>query len=147
MDKKLYWASVALAALGVAVSIYMTTYKIVHELTSSNAMCLGSGDCATVNESAYSEIFGIPVALVGVGGYLAILAVLLLEKYGKNRFLKENGLLAVFGLGVGGFGFTLYLVYVEAFILKAWCPFCVVSQITMTILFTITIIRLVRQPV
>lgn len=143
MDKKLYWASVALAVLGALVSIYMTIYK----WTDNNTMCLGSGDCAAVNDSAYSEIFGIPVALVGVGGYLAILAVLLLEQYGKNKIFKENGLLAVFALGVGGFGFTLYLVYVEAFILKAWCPFCVASQITMTILFIITIIRLVRQPV
>ncbi len=143
MDKKLYWASVALAIIGALIATYMTIYK----WTDNNTMCLGSGDCATVNESAYSEIFGIPVALVGVGGYVAILAVLLLEKYGKNKFFKENSLLAVFGLGVGGFGFTLYLVYVEAFILKAWCPFCVASQITMTILFIITIVRLVRQPV
>lgn len=143
MDKKLYWASAALAGLGSLVSIYMTIYK----LTDNNTMCLGSGDCATVNASAYSEIFGIPVALVGVGGYLAILTVLLLEQYGKSRFFKENGVLTVFGLSVGGFGFTLYLVYVEAVLLKAWCPFCVVSQVTMTILFIITIIRLVRQPV
>lgn len=143
MDKKLYWASVTLAILGTLIATYMTIYK----WTDNNTMCLGSGDCATVNDSAYSEIFGIPVALVGVGGYLAILAVLLLETYGKNKFLKDNGLMAVFGLGVGGFGFTLYLVYVEAFILKAWCPFCVASQITMTILFIITIVRLVRQPV
>ncbi len=143
MDKKLYWASVALAALGALIAIYMTIYK----WTDNNTMCLGSGDCATVNESAYSAVFGIPVALVGVGGYLAMLAVLLLEKYGKDKFFKENGPLAIFGLGVGGFGFTLYLVYVEAFILEAWCPFCVASQVTMTILFIITIIRLVRQPV
>lgn len=142
MDKKLYWASVALAALGLLVSIYMTIYK----LTDNNAMCLGSGDCATVNDSIYSEIFGIPVALVGVGGYLAILSVLLLERYGNNRFFQQNGLTVVFALGVGGFGFTLYLVYVEAFLIHAWCPFCVVSQITMTILFTLTIIRLIRQP-
>lgn len=142
MDKKLYWASVALASLGLLVSIYMTIYK----LTDNNAMCLGSGDCATVNDSIYSEIFGIPVALVGVGGYLAILSVLLLERYGNNRFFQQNGLTAVFALGVGGFGFTLYLVYVEAFLIHAWCPFCVVSQITMTILFTLTIIRLIRQP-
>lgn len=139
----MYWASVALAIIGALIATYMAIYK----WTNNNTMCLGSGDCAIVNDSAYSEIFGIPVALVGVGGYLAILAVLLLEKYGKNRFFKENGLLAVFVLGVGGFGFTLYLVYVEAFILKAWCPFCVASQITMTILFIITIVRLVRQPV
>jgi len=143
MDKKLYWASVALTALGAAVSIYMTIYK----LTDNNAMCLGSGDCASVNASIYSEIYGIPVGLVGVGGYLSILAVLLLEQYSKNKFFKENGPMGTFFLTVGGFGFTLYLVYIEAFVLKAWCPFCVTSQITMTILFILSIIRLVRQPV
>lgn len=142
MEKKLYWASVALAALGLLVSIYMTIYK----LTDNNAMCLGSGDCATVNNSIYSEIFGIPVALVGVGGYLALLTALLLERYGSNRFFQQNGLTAAFVLGVGGFGFTLYLVYVEAVLIQAWCPFCVVSQVTMTLLFALTIIRLLRQP-
>jgi uncharacterized membrane protein len=141
MDKKLYWASIALAGLGVAVSIYMTVYK----LTSNNAMCLGSGDCATVNASPYAEVYGIPVAVVGVGGYLAILAVLLLEMRG-GRLFDEQGPLAVFGLSVGGFGFTLYLIYIEAYVLGAWCPFCVTSQITMTILFVLSIVRLVRQP-
>lgn len=141
MDKKLYWASVALAVLGVAVSVYMTVYK----LTSNESMCLGSGDCSTVNASSYSEIFGIPVAVVGIAGYLAILALLLLETY-RGQFFAEHGPLAVFGLAVGGFGFTLYLVYIEAFILRAWCPFCVTSQITMTVLFIFSIIRLVRQP-
>lgn len=144
MDKKLYWSAVALTAFGLLDSIYMTAYKYIYELTSSNAMCLGSGDCSTVNASSYSEIYGIPVALVGVGGYLAILALLLLERQ-ANPFWKQNLPLAVFGLSVGGFGFTLYLVYVEAFILKAWCPFCVASQVTMTILFFLTIIRLARQ--
>ncbi len=142
MDKKLYWAAVALAVIGTLIATYMTIYK----WTDNNAMCLGSGDCSTVNASVYSEVYGIPVALVGVGGYLAILAVVLLEQFGKGKFFKNNGPLLAFGLGVGGFGFTLYLVYVEAFVLSAWCPFCVASQVTMTILFIISIIRLVRQP-
>jgi len=142
MDKKLYWAAVALAVIGALIATYMTIYK----WTDNNAMCLGSGDCSTVNASVYSEVYGMPVALVGVGGYLAILAVLLLEQFGGGRFFANNGPLLAFGLGVGGFGFTLYLVYVEAFVLSAWCPFCVASQITMTILFIISIIRLVRQP-
>jgi uncharacterized membrane protein len=142
MDKKLHWAAVTLAILGAADSIYMTIYK----LTANKAMCLGSGDCSTVNASVYSTFYGIPVALIGVGGYLAILAVLLLELRG-DKLLKDNGPLMVFGLSVGGFGFTLYLVYIEAFVLKAWCPFCVTSQITMTILFILAIVRLVRQPV
>ena len=71
MDKWLYRASVALAVLGLLVSIYMTIYKV----TSNDSMCLGSGDCSTVNASHYSEVNGIPVAVFGVLGYAAILAV------------------------------------------------------------------------
>lgn len=142
MDRKFHWISIGLTFLGVVVSIYMTIYK----LTANNAMCLGSGDCSTVNASSYSMLYGIPVALVGVGGYLAILAVLVLEMRGHPIF-KKNGPLMVFGLTVGGFGFTLYLVYIEAFVLRAWCPFCVTSQITMTVLFILTIIRLLQQPI
>jgi len=55
--------------------------------------------------------------------------------------------LIVFGLAVTGFAFTLYLVYLEIFVIKALCPFCIASQITMTILFVLTIVRLIRQPV
>lgn len=141
MDKKLYWLSIALACLGVLVSIYMTIYK----LTSNNAMCLGSGDCSTVNASKYSMVYGIPVAFVGVLGYAAILGLLVLEKR-AGEFFAKNSTLAIFGLAVTGFAFTLYLVYLEIFVIKALCPFCITSQITMTILFIITIVRLVRQP-
>jgi len=142
MEKKLYWSSVALAVLGALVSIYMTIYK----LTSNNAMCLGSGDCSTVNASKYSSVYGIPVAFIGVLGYLAILALLLLETR-AGKFFKNNSSLIVFGLAVTGFAFTLYLVYLEIFVIKALCPFCIASQITMTILFVLTIVRLIRQPV
>jgi uncharacterized membrane protein len=142
MDKKLYQFSIALAIIGVLVSIYMTIYK----LTSNNSMCLGSGDCSTVNSSPYSQVYGIPVALIGVLGYAAILAFLLLKDR-AGKFFQENSLLAVFGLTVTGFVFTLYLIYLEIFVIRALCPFCITSQITMTILFIITIIRLVRQPV
>ena len=78
MDKKLYWVSVGLAALGIMVSIYMTIFK----LTSNNAMCLGSGDCSTVNASPYSSVYGVPVAFVGVLGYVSILAILLMQDRG-----------------------------------------------------------------
>ena len=141
MDKKLYWISIVLALLGVLVSIYMTIYK----LTSNNAMCLGSGDCSTVNASPYSMVSGIPVALLGVLGYAAILGILALEAR-AGKFFKQNATLGVFGLTVTGFVFTLYLVYIEIYVIYALCPFCITSQVTMTILFIISTIRLVRQP-
>ena len=141
MDKKLYWASVVIAVIGLAVSIYMTIFK----LTGNETMCVGNGGCSTVNASPYAEIQGIPVAAVGIFGYLAILAVLVLEIKG-GRFFKKNATLLTFGLVLTGFLFTLYLIYLEIFIIKALCPFCLTSQIAMTILFILSVIRLVKQP-
>jgi uncharacterized membrane protein len=140
MDKWLYKASLVLVIIGLLVSIYMTIYK----LTNNNSMCLGSGDCSTVNASKYSEIYGIPVGLVGVGGYGAILLILSMEN--RNNFLRQNGTLFIFGLSLTGFLFTLYLIYIELAILKAVCPFCLASQVVMTIIFILSVIRLVRQP-
>jgi uncharacterized membrane protein len=140
MDKWLYRASVALVIVGLLVSIYMTIYKI----TNNGAMCLGSGDCSTVNASRYSEVNGIPVAVIGVLGYLAILAVHFFEN--RNQFFKQNGTLMIFGLSLTGFLFTVWLIYVEIAKLKALCPFCLTSQAAMTIIFTIAVIRLIKQP-
>lgn len=140
MDKWLYRISLALAALGILVSAYMTVYK----LTENPNMCLGNGGCSIVNSSRYAEVSGIPVAVIGVGGYLTILALLWLER--RTSFLTNNGTLVVFGLALVGFLFTLYLIYVEVALIHALCPFCVTSQVTMTVLFILSVIRLVRQP-
>lgn len=140
MDKWLYRASIALVIVGLLVSIYMTIYKV----TSNDSMCLGSGDCSTVNASIYSEVNGIPVAVVGVFGYLAILGVLLFEN--RNSFFKQNGTLMIFGMALTGFIFTVWLIYVEIALLKALCPFCVTSQVAMTLIFIMAVIRLIKNP-
>jgi uncharacterized membrane protein len=107
-------------------------------------MCLGSGDCSTVNASRYAEVNGIPVALIGVLGYAAILALLIFE--GRGGFLQNNGSLLVFGLALTGFLFTVWLIYVEVALIKALCPFCITSQTAMTLIFILSTIRLLRQP-
>ena len=141
MNKWLYRISIALALLGLAVSIYMTIFK----LTDNEKMCIGNGGCSKVNSSTYAEVYGIPVALIGVGGYALIAALLFMED--RNQFLEQNGTMLVFGLTLIGFLFTLYLIYVELALIHAICPFCLTSQVTMTILFILSIIRLVRQPI
>ncbi len=140
MEKRLSQLAIVLTIIGLLVSIYMTIYKI----TSNDSMCIGSGDCKTVNASRYAEVYGIPVAVLGVAGYSAILAVLLLER--RPGFFQENGTLLFFGLSLIGFLFTLYLIFVEVALIKAYCPFCITSQTVMTIIFIISVIRLVRQP-
>ena len=139
MDKWLYRASVALVIVGLAVSVYMTIYK----LSGNDGMCLGSGDCSTVNASVFSEVNGIPVAVFGIVGYAAILVVHFYEV--KMEFLRKNGAMLIFGMSLTGFLFTLWLVYVELAILKAICPFCVTSQVAMTAIFIIAVTRLIRN--
>lgn len=140
MDKWLYRASIALVIIGLLVSIYMTIYKI----TGNDGMCLGSGDCSTVNASRFSEVNGIPVAVVGLIGYAAILGVHLVET--RSRFFLQNATLMIFGMALTGFIFTVWLIYVEIAILKALCPFCVTSQVAMTLIFIIAVMRLIRNP-
>jgi uncharacterized membrane protein len=106
-------------------------------------MCLGSGDCHTVNFSKYAEVNGIPVALIGVFGYASMLGILLFSN--KNEFLEENEVMIIFGISLIGFLFTLWLVYVEVALLQAYCPFCITSQITMTVILILSVVRLIRQ--
>ena len=131
---------VTLAIIGLLVSIYMTIYKI----TSNDNMCIGSKDCSVVNQSRYAELYGIPVAVFGILGYAAILAILLLER--NPGFFKQNGTMLLFGLSLTGFLFTLYLIFLEIAIIKAYCPFCITSQVAMTFIFILSVIRVVRQP-
>ena len=140
MNKWLYRISLILVVIGLLVSIYMTIYKA----TSNDALCLGNGDCSTVNASRYAEVYGIPVASIGIAGYFAILLTMWYER--RDKFFEKNGPMLVFGMALTGFLFTVYLIYVETAILKAYCPFCMTSQIAMTLIFIISIIRLVRQP-
>src|SRR5215216_1211828 len=140
MDKRLRQYLIGLAILGLLVSIYMTIYKV----TNNEAMCIGSGGCSVVNASRYSEVNGIPVALIGVGGYAAILTLLFLEL--RPGFFQENGTMMLFGISLVGFLFTLYLIVVEVFFIKAYCPFCLTSQAVMTIIFILSVTRLIKQP-
>lgn len=140
MDKRLIQLLVALIVVGLLVSIYMTIFK----LTSNESMCIGSKDCSVVNASRYSEVNGIPVAVIGTGGYASLLAVLWLEK--RPGFFKDNGTMILFGLSLVGFLFTAYLVYVEIALIKAYCPFCITSQVSMTIIFILSVVRLIKQP-
>lgn len=140
MDKRLSQLAIALTIIGLLVSIYMTIYKI----TSNENMCIGSKDCSVVNASRYSEVNGIPVAVIGMAGYAALLAVQWLER--KPGFFQQNGTMIFFGLSVTGFLFTVYLIFLEVALIKAYCPFCITSQAAMTLIFIISVVRLVKQP-
>ena len=139
MSKKNTLVSLILAVLGVVDSTYLLIYKI----SKNNAMCLGNGDCATVNASRYSEIYGIPVSLLGILAYLAIVVVLIL---GLRKMINpDNSNLIVFGLSLVGVIFSAYLTYIEFFVIYAVCPFCIISAVIITLIFIFSIIQFMNS--
>jgi uncharacterized membrane protein len=134
-----YWTSFILASLGILDATYLLIYKI----TGNNAMCIGNGGCHNVNFSPYSEINGIPVSVFGITAFLAIAGIQFLEK--RYKTARENGPLAIFGISLGGVAFTAYLTWLEIYIIHSICPFCVASAIIITLIFILSIIRLIKQ--
>jgi uncharacterized membrane protein len=136
---KLQVSTVVLSIIGLLDSLYLTWVK----LTQNQVVCIkGLGDCNSVNNSRYSEIFGIPIALLGMGAYLAIIILIWLSK--RSEFWEDNFPIIFMGITLIGFLYSGYLTYLELFVLNAICPYCVLSAIIMTLLFIIAILRLVK---
>jgi uncharacterized membrane protein len=129
--------SLIFTILGFGDSIYLTYIKV----SNNQAACIqGIGDCWTVNTSKYSEIFGIPVALLGAFVY-ALLGIILI--FGKKKdYLSNAALMAIFGISFTGTIYSIYLTYIEIAVIRALCPFCVVSLVLMTGIFILSINRL-----
>ncbi len=138
--EKLRWTSAGLALVGLLDSVYLTWIKLTHRL----AVCSNIGDCEAVNNSIYSEIgsTGIPIAVMGAGAFLAMLIVLLLEK--RVSIFEDNGVVVVIALSMIGVLYSAYLTYIEIFVLKAICPYCVLSAVVLVILLIVTLVRFLQ---
>jgi uncharacterized membrane protein len=135
MDR-ISWSALVIAIFGFIDSVYLTWVKF----TGSYVTCGPIGNCEAVNTSRYAEVAGIPIALIGLLGYLLIIAVIALEKWLPAQ--KEVLRLAFFGFTLTGTIYSIYLTYVEIAILEAICPYCVISAVLMVVLFGISISRL-----
>jgi uncharacterized membrane protein len=125
--------SYVVLAVAIGVSGYLSWLKVA----SVDAVCISGGqfDCGTVLSSAYSELFGIPIAWLGLATNLIIAALLLLEN--RIEFLRESGTLIVFGVVLFAFIYSVYLVYLQAFVIQAYCPWCLGHEALITLLFVI----------
>jgi uncharacterized membrane protein len=131
-ERRLRLATALVCVLGLAVAGYLT-YIHYAEL---EPLCVGGGGgCEKVQASDYAELAGVPVALLGVAGYALILASLLVP--------GDAGRVTGALLALTGFGFSLYLTWVELFEIDAICQWCVVSAVLMTVLALTTAWRLV----
>jgi uncharacterized membrane protein len=125
---------IVIAAIGMCWAAYLT---YVHYSGAAPICSLKGDPCAQVQKSRYSELAGIPVALIGLIGYLAILGSLLVSDGERGRF-------ATTALTLGGFGFSAYLTYREVFTLHKICEDCVASAVIMTILMCLSVWRFLR---
>lgn len=139
--KTLRKIAITAAVLGIIDSIYLWIIK----LTNNKALCIqGVGDCWSVNTSIYSEIYGIPVSVLGLLMFTAVLGLWILLP--KNPFFRQYAPILNFGLSLVGVIFSAYLTYLEIAVIKAICPFCVISAILVTILFVVSLIQLFQTP-
>ena len=130
-----------ISALGFIDSVYL----IVIKYSNNEKLCfIGAGDCLSINTSVYSETFGIPNAVLGAAAYLAILGLFLIEQ--KSSIIARWSPYLLFGLTFLGVIYSAYLTYLEIAVIKAVCPFCVVSAVVMLALFIISITRLFESP-
>lgn len=129
-ESSLRIAAAVLGLLGLAVATYIS----IVEAGGGSPVCVaGSTGCHTVAESDYAELAGINVAFIGVIGYLSILASVFIG--------GDPGRAAGLFFTLIGFGFSLYLTYLELFVIDAICQWCVASAVIMTLSFVIALLR------
>jgi len=131
MERKLLRVIAFFAVVGMALS----TYSLLHHGSFvSGALCTFNAtfNCDIVNRGPYSEIGGVPVALMGLLGYgFMLIAACLRMRRPTDKTLLDFLVL----VSAGALAFSLYLTGVEAFVLHAWCVICLTSQVSILAIF------------
>jgi uncharacterized membrane protein len=125
-------AIVFLSVIGLGVATYIA---VVEGSGGTPACVAGGGGCETVAKSSYSHIAGINIAVFGMIGYV----LLFISAFFRNDLARLGG----FAVALGGFGFSVYLTYLELYVINAICQWCVASAILMTIIFILSALRLI----
>jgi uncharacterized membrane protein len=122
-----------LALAGMAVASYLAYI----EISGAQAVCGPVGDCNTVQQSEYAQLFGIPMGLLGLVGYTAIMLAWAVRQYGTGQAAYWAAL-ALPAMAFGGTLFSIYLTFLEPFVIGATCIWCLTSAALMTALLWLT---------
>ncbi len=128
------WPRMAIALLSL-VGIFIAGYLLLHRLgLVGRLICGAGGSCETVQASKYATFAGVPVPAIGVAGYLV---TLLLALVGLRPGLTEERVitLALVALSFVALAFTVYLNALEAYVIHAWCRWCVASAVVVALTF------------
>ena len=128
------WSVPILVVGGLAVAGYFTFI----ELTGRQVSCGPSQGCSAVQNSRYAILFGfLPMGIFGFAGYIAILAAWFLWQYGPAS-MKNTGAIAMWGFGVFGVLFSIYLTFLEPFVIGSTCMWCITSAVYMIVLLLVS---------
>jgi uncharacterized membrane protein len=123
-----------LSLVGLFVALYLSMYK----WGMMGAIQCSIGGCQTVQNSPWSMFLGQPVAVWGLGAYITLLALAIVGL--QPRFVNARWIaLAIFGISAVGVLFSAWLTYLEAAVIHAWCQWCVVSAILITLIFFLSV--------
>ena len=129
------WAIPVLCLIGLVVAGYLAYV----ETAQVAAVCGPVGDCNTVQQSEYARLFGIlPIGVLGLIGYAAIIVAWAIERWGRAA-LDRLAALALVIMAFGGTLFSIYLTFLEPFVIGATCAWCLTSAILMTVLLWLTV--------
>jgi len=129
------WLIPILCVIGFGVAGYLTYV----ETAQVTAICGPVGDCNTVQQSDYARLFGVlPIGALGMLGYVAIILAWLVGRYG-NGCLSDLAWLSLLDMTLFGMLFSIYLTFLEPFVIGATCAWCVTSAIIMTLLFWLSL--------
>jgi uncharacterized membrane protein len=128
------WLLRLLALAGVGVSAYLSWAH----LAGQSVICGQSQGCDIVQQSVYSEVGGIPVALLGLAAYTALLVLTLLRGHHLGG-MEDYIPLAIFGISLIGVLYSAYLTYLELYVIYAICRWCVTSAIIITAIFLLSL--------
>ena len=130
---------IAIAAIGFIDATYLT----INHFQNGTPPCF-IGSCEVVLTSAYSVMFGVPVALLGGLYYLFILICLGVYIESQTAIRKNRALTIGLSVSIIGLGMSLYFLYVQAFVLHAFCQYCLASALTSTLLFIVSVFVVVK---
>jgi uncharacterized membrane protein/thiol-disulfide isomerase/thioredoxin len=123
------WLIPILIVMGIGVAGYLSYVETQYV----EAMCGPIGDCNTVQQSSYARLFDIlPIGVLGLMGYIALLAAWLAQKFIPK--LEKPATIGFFGMTFFAVIFSLYLTYLEPFVIKAVCIWCLTSAVIVTLL-------------
>jgi uncharacterized membrane protein len=135
VKKWLDYAIPVLSIVGLGASIYL----LYVEITQARALCGPVGDCNAVQSSPYAKLFGIfPIGLLGALGYVAIIITWLWRRFRSDALSRIAGP-AMFGMALFGTLFSIYLTYLELFVIHAVCIWCLSSAVIITILMLLNL--------